>query len=342
MSNFKDLNGSSCYVIAEAGLNHNGSIEIAKKLIDLAHIAGSNAVKFQKRTVQKLAVKETLNAKDSRFPEFGNTYKEVREHLEFTFEQYQELKEYTDNKNMDFIVTGFDIEAIDFLIKLKVKSIKLASHSLTNTELLEYVSSKKIPVILSTGMADFEEIDKAVEIFKSKNSPLSLLHCVSSYPTPTKDCNLSMIQVLKERYGLQTGYSGHELGYLPSLIAVSNGAEIIERHYTLDNDMIGFDHKMSLSPKQFIEMVKFIRDIDDVMGNGKKTILEAEWITRNKYHVSMVSKKTIKNGEILTKDLVEYKNPGTGIPYKDSYKIYGKTAVKDIPKDTLLSYKMFK
>ena len=341
MNNFRDLKGSSCYVIAEAGLNHNGSIEIAKKLIDLANVAGSNAVKFQKRTVKVLAVKDTLDAKDDRFPEFGKTYREIREHLEFSFEEYQELKSYTEDKKMDFIVTGFDIEAIDFLIKLNVKSIKLASHSLTNIDLLEYVSSKKIPVILSTGMAEFEEIDKAVEIFKSKKSPLSLLHCVSSYPTPIKDCNLSMIKILKERYGLQTGYSGHELGYLPSLIAVSKGAEIIERHYTLDNDMVGFDHKMSLSPDQFIQMVQSIRDIDFVMGNGKKEVLDAEWVTRRKYHVSMASKSKIMKGQILLKDLVTYRNPGDGIPHKFSHTVLGKKAKFDIPEDTLLKTNMF-
>lgn len=333
---------NSCYVIAEAGLNHNGSVEIAKKMIDVAAIAGADCVKFQKRTVSKLAVKETMDAKDDRFPEFGKTYREIREHLEFSFEEYQEIKNYTESKGLDFMCTAFDTDAVDFLEKLGTKNYKLASHSLTNHELLDYLARLKRNTILSTGMCDIEEIDKAVSIFKKYNAPLVLLHCVSSYPTPLADCNLSMMNTLRERYQVPVGYSGHEIGYLPSVLAVGMGAEYIERHYTLDKGMVGFDHKMSLSSDEFISMVRDIRLVPKIHGNGEKKISETEWITRRKYHVSMVSVSDIPEGTILTEAMITWRNPGTGIPTKMAHTVLGKKTSRKINADELISLDMFK
>ncbi len=330
-----------CYIIAEAGLNHNGSIKIAKDLVDLASDAGANAVKFQKRTVNQLATSDYLLQEDNRFPTFGNTYKEIREHLEFDADQYIELKKYTEEKNLDFIVTAFDIEAVDFLENLNVEIFKLASHSLTNVNLIKYLSKKQRPTILSTGMSEVSEINTAVEIFKENKCPLALMHCVSSYPTPMKDCNLALIDFLKDKYGVVTGYSGHELGYYPSVLAVAKGAKIIERHYTLDQSMEGFDHKMSLNPTELRDMIKDIRSIAKIFGNKEKNVTQTELITRKKYHVSMVSKVDIKANQILKEQMVEYKNPGTGIPYKDSTKVIGRYAKFNIPKDTLLKFEMF-
>ncbi len=343
MNFFKDISKESdyCYVIAEAGLNHNGSIEIAKKLIDLAAKAGVDAVKFQKRTVDKLAVKSTLDATDDRFPEFGKTYREIREFLEFDMAQYRVIKKYAEDQGLDFICTAFDIEAADFLEDLGIEIYKLASHSATNIELLEYLAKTGKQAILSTGMAELDEIQTAVQIFKEANTPLLLLHCVSAYPTPIDECNLNMIDVLKNKFDLPVGYSGHELGYLPTITAVAMGAVAIERHYTLDNDMTGFDHKMSLKPNDFIAMVKDIRGIEKIKGTGEKIVSKTEWITRHKYHVSMASSKAVFAGSELTSDMVSYRNPGTGIPAKDAHKIIGKKALKDIPADELLSFKMF-
>lgn len=329
------------YIIAEAGLNHNGSVEIAKKLVDLAALAGCDAVKFQKRTVEKLAVKATLDAKDERFPAFGSTYREIREHLEFSFEEYKEIIEYTKTKNIDFMCTAFDTDAVDFLEKLGVKNYKLASHSLTNLELLEYLAKLKRNTILSTGMADIEEIDRAVNIFKKHNAPLSLMHCVSAYPTPFEQCNLNMMKVLKDRYQVTVGYSGHEIGYLPSVMAVTMGAELIERHYTLDKNMMGFDHKMSLGPDEIISMVRDIRLVPKIQGSGKKEVSETEWITRKKYHVSMASAKTISAGTTLTENMITWRNPGTGIPTKMAHTVLGKKAKREIPADELISVDMF-
>ncbi len=330
-----------CYVIAEAGLNHNGSLEIAKKLIDVAVIAGVDAVKFQKRTVEKLAIKSTLDAKDDRFPEFGKTYREIREHLEFTLDQYCELKLYAESKGLDFMVTAFDTDAVDFLEELGISRYKLASHSLTNFDLLNYLARLRKPTVLSTGMAELEEIDRAVEIFKRHSAPLSLMHCVSAYPTPLAECNLAMMDVLKERYGLAVGYSGHELGYLPTVIAVAMGAQLVERHYTLDKMMTGFDHKMSLAPDELIAMVRDIRNVPRIQGAGQKEISDTEWITRRKYHVSMASAAAIPAGTALIEAMVTWRNPGTGIPTKMAHTVLGKRAKQDIPADELLSIDMF-
>jgi sialic acid synthase SpsE len=331
----------NCYVIAEAGLNHNGSLKIAKKLIDVAAIAGADAVKFQKRTVEKLAVESTLNAKDDRFPEFGNTYREIREHLEFTFEQYSELKIYAESKGLDFMVTAFDTAAVDFLEKIGVNFYKLASHSLTNFELLNYLAQFRKPTVLSTGMAKLEEIDQAVDIFSCHKAPLSLMHCVSAYPTPLKDCNLAMMGVLRKRYGLSVGYSGHELGYLPTVLAVAMGAQLVERHYTLDKQMTGFDHKISLSSDELVTMVQDIRSVPQIQGNGQKKISQTEWITRRKYHVSMASATAIPKGTVLNETMITWRNPGTGIPSTQAHTILGKCATQNIPADELLNIEMF-
>jgi sialic acid synthase SpsE len=332
---------SKCYVIAEAGLNHNGSLDIAKKLIDVASIAGVDAVKFQKRTVEKLAIGEVLDAEDVRFPEFGKTYREIRNHLEFDFDQYIELRKYTKQKNLDFMVTAFDIDAVDFLIKVDIDAFKLASHSLTNIELLTYLAEIKKPIILSTGMADIDEIDRAVSIFNRKNATLKLMHCVSAYPTPIDQCNLNMVDVLRKRYALPVGYSGHEMGFLPTMLAVARGAELIERHFTLDKTMVGFDHKISLEPDELIAMTRQIRALPSIIGDGQKKVSDAEWVTRRKYHVSAVSSNLISKGTVLTESMVTYRNPGTGIPAKLVPGLLGKTAKCDIPADSLLSFEMF-
>jgi sialic acid synthase SpsE len=334
------VNNSNVYIIGEIGLNHNGSIEIAKKLIDIACNAGCDAVKFQKRTVEKLAVNETLNSLDSRFPEFGKTYKEIRNFLEFDFDDYQNLKEYTEDRGLDFFVTAFDLDAVDFLEKLNIQIYKIASHSVTNLGLLEYLSSKNKPVIMSTGMADMVEISTAVNILKDK-VPLYLMHCVSAYPTPENECNLRMLDVLNLSYKVPVGYSGHELGYFPTIIAVARGAKLIERHITLDKKMNGFDHKISLEPDELNVMIKEVRRIEEILGSGNKNISATEMITRDKYHVSMASACPIKKGTVLSSEMVNFRNPGTGIPYKEAYKVMGKIAVHDIDQDVLLNVEMF-
>ncbi len=194
---------------------------------------------------------------------------------------------------------------------------------------------------MSTGMAELEEVDTAVAIFKQYDTPLLLMHCVSAYPTPLQECNLLMIKKLRERYSIPVGYSGHEIGWLPTKIAVGLGATAIERHYTLDKKMVGFDHKMSLEPDELKQMIQEIRLIESILGNGEKRVSQTEQITRDKYHVSMVSNRIIKKGEPLSKNLITYKNPGTGIPKKNEKTVLGKLAKYQIEADILLTEDMF-
>jgi sialic acid synthase SpsE len=339
--NMNEADTNHTYIIAEAGLNHNGSIDIAKKLIDVAVSAGADAVKFQKRTVDKLAVQSVLDAADDRFPDFGKTYREIREHIEFDLDAYRELKAYAEERGIEFLCTAFDEDAVDFLETLGIQKYKLASHSLTNLPLLRYLADIGKPVFLSTGMAALDEIDQAVDVFKERGTPLVLFHCISAYPTPIEESNLAMIDVLKERYGLRVGYSGHEIGYQPTLAAVAMGACAIERHFTLDSTMVGFDHKLSLEPDALTQMIKEIRAIALMYGSGQKVVSETEMVTRRKYHVSMVSVEALPKGAVLSQEMVSYRNPGTGILPKDADKILGLRAKAEIPANVILMPEMF-
>ena len=330
----------NCYVIAEAGLNHNGSLDLATQLIDVAAEAEVDAVKFQKRNVGTLAVGHVLNAKDDRFPEFGSTYKEIRQHIEFDFEQYVELKERAEGKGLDFLCTPFDHQSVEFLERLEVNRYKIASHSNTNLPLLEHIASIGKPVFMSTGACTLDELDDAVNVFRKKGTDLTILHCVSAYPTPIEEHNLRMIDVIRQRYGVPVGYSGHELGYVPTLAAVSLGAVAVERHYTTDKKLIGFDHAISLEPQEIQAMVKGIRATAEAMGSPDKRVSEREIITRDKYKVSMATARPISKGAVITDEMITYKNPGTGTHPRDAALVLGKRAVADIPEDTLLDTSM--
>ncbi len=332
-----DKNKNYTYFISEIGLNHNGSIEIAKNLVDVAKNSGSDAVKLQKRDVSNLATKEILDMQDDRFPEFGKTYREIREHIEFDLNQYKEIKDYCMKSNIDFLCTAFDIESAKFLMNLGIDYFKIASHSVTNIPLLEFIAENNLPSILSTGMSEVDDIDTAYNIFKKNDTDLILLHCISSYPTPENEMNLNIIDTLKNRYpDIHIGYSGHEIGHLPTISAVCKGARVVERHITLDNSMIGFDHSLSIEPDELKYVIDQIRTIELLLGSGDKMVLESELIKKNQYNVSMIAKKDLKVGEILKIDDVVFKNPGTGILYKHSKKYFGKKIKSEIKKDSLI------
>lgn len=328
--------GKHCYVIAEAGLNHNGSMKLARQLVGVAAEAGADCVKFQKRNVATLAVGPLLDAEDDRFPSLGATYREIRESLEFDLDQYRELKGLVEEKGLDFLCTGFDVESVDFLERLGVDAYKMASHSNTNLHLLRYVAALGKPVFLSTGACTVEELDDAVQVFKDGGAELTLLHCISSYPTPVEQVNLAMIHWYTERYAVPVGYSGHEIGYLPTLSAVARGAVAIERHFTVDNTLPGFDHKLSLVPEELKAMVEAIRSVETSVGTIETGVSEFEQVTRGKYKVSMVSVGSIPKGAVLTEEMITYKNPGTGIYPKDAGLVLGKRASVDVPGDTLI------
>jgi len=336
-----DSSQFSVCVIAEIGLNHNGDLELAKKLIDVAWLAGCDVAKFQKRDVKNLAVGSVLDAVDGRFPAFGGTYREIREHLEFDLGQYRELKAHAEGRGLQFLATAFDIESTDFLLDLGVSSFKVASHSLTNLPLLDYIARTKKPTIMSTGMCTLQEIDVAVGLFRKHDAPLCLLHCVSAYPTPYEQSNLRLLAHYMERYSLPIGYSGHEIGWLPTVGAVALGARCVERHITTDKTMMGFDHKLSLNPDELIGMVRDIRQMEQILGTGQKSVSDTESITRQKYHVSYVSTRLIASGATITEEMLTLKNPGTGISAHLKDKVLGRRTKVAIDKDVLINFDMF-
>jgi len=344
------------YFIAEAGLNHNGRIDLAHELIDIAHRAGAQAIKFQKRTISELAIKEVLDAEDKRFPSLGSRYGQIRESLEFTFKQYEELQKHAQFLNLDFIVTPFDLKALDFLIPLDLFAYKIASHSVRNLDLISAISSSSKPIIMSTGMSTITEIDTAVEIvnssrptlpiegaknLKKKIADFTLLHCISSYPTIDDDVNLRVIEFLRNRYNLPIGYSGHEIDDLATTISVAFGASIIERHITISRKLEGFDHKLSLEEYELKKLIEKIRRIEKILGTNNKHLLDSELVARNKYNVSMVSARRIAKGETLGLHDVKWKNPGTGISRSERDVFIGKKLNRSIEADILIIPEMF-
>jgi len=263
------------FIVAEIGINHNGSLDIAKKLIDIAVSAGCDAVKFQKRTVEKVYSKKVLDS--ARESQWGTTTREQKMGLEFTLKDYQIIDKYCKSKKISWYASCWDIDSQIKMRKFKTKYNKVASAMLVHQKLLHTIAEEKKYTFISTGMSTIEQIKKAIDIFKKYNCPFELQHSVSTYPMKTKDANLKCIQTLRETFGCNVGYSGHESsGYLISDIAVALGATSIERHITLDRAMYGSDQAASLEISGLFRQVKDIRQIDSILGDGIKRVLESE------------------------------------------------------------------
>lgn len=264
--------GHACYVIAEIGINHNGEVELAKKLIDVALEAKCNAVKFQKRTVEVVYTSEEL-ARPRESP-FGTTNGDLKYGLEFRLEEYQEIDAYCREKQMPWFASCWDEQAVDFITRFNVPCYKIASASLTDDELLRYTRAHGRPIILSTGMSTLEQIDHAVEVLGKQD--LILLHSCSTYPAYYEELNLRVIPRMRDRYGVPIGYSGHETGIPSSVVAVALGACIVERHITLDRSMWGSDQSASLEPNGLTRLLRDIRLAEASMGDGIKRVIERE------------------------------------------------------------------
>ncbi len=264
----------SIFIIAEIGINHNGSLEIAKKLIDMAVETGCNAVKFQKRTIEIVYSKEVLDT--PRESPWGTTTREQKEGLEFGLKEYQEIDKYCKSKNIEWFASAWDVESQKFLRQFNCKYNKIASALLTHIPLLEEVASEKIHTFISTGMANYEDIDTAVNIFKKHGCAFTLMHTVSVYPCPEEDLNLKMIQTLSNKYNCPVGYSGHETSPVPSIAAAAMGITALERHITLDRTMYGSDQSASLEKRGLEILVSGVRSVEKSLGNGKKEFGDAE------------------------------------------------------------------
>lgn len=268
------------FICAEIGINHNGDLDLAKKLIDTAVVAGCDAVKFQKRTVEKVYTKEYLDG--PRESPWGTTQRAQKEGLEFGKAEYDEIDAYCKAKGIAWYASAWDTDAQLFLQQYDLKYNKVASAMLTKDELLEIIAKEGKYTFIATGMSTYEEIDHAVAIFQKYNCPFELMHCNSTYPMAAEDANLKLIRVLADKYGCKVGYSGHEAGTLVSTLAVAMGATSIERHITMDKTMYGSDQKASIEPHELCALVKQIRETEKIMGNGEKILSAAEEETKKK------------------------------------------------------------
>ncbi len=264
--------GRPCYIIAEIGINHNGDIDIAKRLIDLAKFSGCDAVKFQKRTIGVVYKPEELAA--PRESPFGTTNGDLKYGLEFEIEEYREIDRYCKEKDIPWFASCWDEGSVDFIDQFDVPCYKIASASMTDDALLRHTRAKGKPIILSTGMSTLEQIDHAVEVLGKKD--LVILHTTSTYPANYDEINLAVISALKQRYALPIGYSGHETGLPSSVAAVALGSCVVERHITLDRAMWGSDQAASLGPSGIIKLVSEIRLVESAMGDGVKRVIERE------------------------------------------------------------------
>jgi N-acetylneuraminate synthase len=261
-----------CFIIAEIGINHNGDVEIAKKLIDIAAFAGCDAVKFQKRTVEVVYSQEELER--PRQNPFGETNGDLKRGLEFGYEEYAEIDEYCKQKGIMWFASCWDEASVDFINQFDVPCFKIASASLTDLNLLKHTRNTGKPVILATGMSSKEEVDQAISCLDQDN--LVLLQCTSTYPSENTELNLRVIETFEKQYDLPVGYSGHEKGLMPSVIAVCLGACIVERHITLDRAMWGSDHAASIEPQGLIRLIRDNQNVPIILGDGDKKVYNSE------------------------------------------------------------------
>lgn len=265
---------SKIFIIAEIGINHNGDIELAKKLIDMAKRAGCDAVKFQKRDINEVYTKEFLSG--LRESPWGKTQLDQKKGLEFSFENYREIDSYCKKKEIIWFASAWDIKSLNFLDRFNLKYQKIASAMITNLEFLKEVAKRKKYTFISTGMCTLDDIDKAIKIFIDHDCDFELMHSVSTYPADENDLNLNVINTLKKKYKCKVGYSGHEPSVSPSLIACVIGATSLERHITLDRASYGSDQSASLEESGLLQLVRTIRKLTSVMGDGIKTFIDEE------------------------------------------------------------------
>ncbi len=330
--------GYPAYIMGEIGINHNGDINIAKKLIDRAAIIGIDGVKFQKRTIYKMYRSSFLEAPYMKDNSFGKTYGEHKSYLEFSNEQLFELKIYAENKGLDFIVSGFDFPGFDFInYELNTYFHKLASPLVTHLPLLEHVAKYNKPMVLSTGMHTFEEVERAVKTILPLNNKLILLQCTTSYPTNNEDVNLSVIKRYIKEFNVLAGYSSHDKGVVIPAASVLFGSCFIEKHFTLDRTMKGPDHVCSVEPRG-MEMIKsYTRALEASIGTDVKNISDSEISARDKYGYSCVLNKDLKKGDRITKEDIGYKVPSIGLRPDQINLILNKVLVRNIKADTQIN-----
>ena len=323
---------SETYIIAEAGVNHDGNLDAAISLVEQAALSGADCVKFQTFTADELVSHDTPKAAyqiDSTTPEEGQ--REMLRKLELTKEDFVVLVKACRSNNIDFLSTPYGYSDLEYLVKLGAKRLKLASIHCFEPSMIRLAAKQDLPVILSTGMATIDDIALAVQSFgQSRNKFLTLLHCVSAYPVSDDEANINAMHHLSERFGLPVGYSDHALGILPSVIAVAKGARVIEKHFTLNRLARGPDHAASLEPNDFSDLVVQIRRAEILGGNGKKVPQPSELENAKVVRRSLVAARNITKGERISEAAIVLKRPLAGIPAQLLDQIIGRCAAKNI------------
>ena len=326
------------FIIAEAGVNHNGDINIAKQLIDAAAESNADAVKFQTFISEKCVSTKAEKAayQKQAVGEEGNQLDMIKR-FELSQDDFRMLKEYCGKKNIKFMSTAFDIDSAIFLNEMGLDVFKIPSGEITNFPLLRTIGRFQKRVIMSTGMSEMAEIRAAIDVLKQYGTEdISVLHCNTQYPTPMEDVNLRAMQQLKDELHLPVGYSDHTLGIEVPIAAAALGAEIIEKHFTLDKNMEGPDHKASLEPDELKKMVEEIRNIEKALGDGIKRVSLSEKDNLDIVRKSIIAGKTIKKGETLTEENITVKRPGNGISPMRWNEVIGTKAVRDFAADELI------
>lgn len=326
------------YVIAEAGVNHNGNMDNAIKMVEEARKAGADAIKFQTFISENLVTKhaekaeyqkETTDKQESQY--------QMLKKLELKRENYSQLKKECERQGIDFLSTPFDLDSIDVLEALGVSAFKIPSGEITNYPYLVKIAKTKKKVYLSTGMSTLEEVQEAVNVLRRNGTKdIVVLHCNTQYPTPLRDANLKAIHTLENYFRTDVGYSDHTLGIEVAVAAVAMGASVIEKHFTLDRNMEGPDHKASVEPNELAQMISYIRNVELAMGDGVKEPTKSESENIAIARKSIVARRKIKKGEIFTEDNLTVKRPGTGINPMKWLEVLGKEATKDFEEDDLI------
>ncbi len=330
------------YIIAEIGANHNGDMELARKLIDSAKSCGCNAVKFQSWTPDSLIAKEEYDRNqqynDSPKKHFGSL-KEMVERYYLRPEQHHELKRYCDKIGIEFCSTPFSEDEADFLEELDVPFYKIASMDINNPGFLKHVAGKGKPIILSTGMATLAEIENAVKTIESEgNHDIILLHCIAIYPPAYEDINLNNIPMLRQTFGYPAGFSDHSIGVSIPLASVALGSCVLEKHFTLDKNLLGWDHEVSANPEEMKVIVEESRNIARAMGTHRRGVSRAEEEKKLKFRRSIVASKDLKKGRVLTENVLLYKRPGTGIRPDEARYVIGRKLKRDLSTDDLVRW----
>jgi N-acetylneuraminate synthase/N,N'-diacetyllegionaminate synthase len=330
--------GEPVFVVAEAGVNHNGKVDLGKKLVDAAKASGADAVKFQTFKAQQLVTKTAEKAKYQKQSGLKESQYEMLRKLQLSFGDIKKLFNHAKQRRIIFLSSAFDEESVDLLDQLGVCAFKVASGEITNFPLLQRIAAKKKPVIVSTGMSTYEEVEEAlVTLRKSGAKEIVLLHCVTSYPARIEDANLMMIETLRDRFKLPVGFSDHTQSITVPVAAAALGAVLIEKHFTLSNDLPGPDHKASLAPDEFKQMVTAIREVEKSLGDGKKRLTVDEEEIKKAVRRSIVARVRIPKGTVIRDDMLDFKRPGIGLRPGDLGKVVGKKAKKSIEADELIS-----